>query len=55
MFKTFTNCLGPFVTSSRCMRGLCDPMQTFGDGLETSCESSRQTVANLSHSSEIGA
>ena len=51
MFKTFVNSLRPFATSSRWMRGLCDPMRMFGDGLETSLQidsqNSRKLLASL--------
>ena len=39
-----------FPTSSRCMRGFCDPMRTFGDGLKTSSridsQNSRELIAS---------
>ena len=36
MFKTFAE--------SRCMRGLCDSMRTFGDGLKTSSRSDSSEI-----------
>ena len=43
-----------FVTSSPLQRGLCEPMRTFHDSLETSSRIELQNSRELSHPSEIG-
>ena len=45
----------PFATSSRLLRGYCEPLRAVHDSFETSSRIESQNIREQSHASEIGA